>query len=241
MNKESLKEIVESAFDSIGIQLVVEFVDNVLLRANELTINDSVKWSNAYESNHFTGLFIPNTTEHIAYILIENNRSFDAIVETCLHEKTHAIDYYFFLNNIFDGNQKSMIYSDLYCSFQIYSEFHAKYEGIIEYLGLLDDQTQYMSIESLKEISYEKYINNISKTNRYEFVMHSIQYLACLWAVKTMVPSFDLDTKLAGFEDAVNLWPIIDSLINDHGQKTIDWFVNFDKVCKEYIGAKNEI
>lgn len=238
MDKSDLKKAIETYFDeTLNYDIQVEFVTDVAQRSREITLEDREKWNNAYDADSFVGLFIPETEKHKAYILIKDEREFGMLVESCFHELMHAEDYLWFLRRIFCGNKREMMISQLYVTFQVYSEFKAKKFGWLQFLKCIDyeDMTKLSQANAVLETAKQVYRDKGGIINKYQFLMHSIQYLGCLYAIYEYDESYiDLDSATLLIDDLEDLSDIFSMLLDDK-IKDKAWFERFDKCCREYV------
>lgn len=239
MEPNDIKAIIENFFkEELSYTVRVEFVADVSARSREIIQQDNLKWSDAYNANHFLGQFLPDTENHCAYILLQEGREIGMLIESSFHEQKHAIDYVYFLRLIFDGNQTKMINSPLYATFQVYSEFEAKKFGWLQFLKYIDytNLTKYEQAKSIISCAQQCYDDIDGITNKYQFLMHSVQYLGCLFAVSEYDESYlDLKSEISKMTFAEELNDII-TLLDNEGIKDKSWFEEFDRQCRAFIG-----
>lgn len=232
-----IKKCIENTTKEIfSKKIIVEFVSNVSARAKEITEIDSQRWSNVYESKKFTGYFVHETENHCSYILIDSNRSHEDMLITAYHEMKHMIDFYMFLK-IFDGDMNKMINSNINKTFNIYSEYEAVMFGYVHFLKmcLLDKDKKYKTKLLIRKtkLIYED-MEQIE--NKYQFLIHSIQYFGVLMACKEFDDFFDFDKEIAEMDSILELIPIFNMLKNTSKIRNYEWFVDFDSKCRKYIG-----
>lgn len=231
--KEALKTNAEKVFyDHYGKKIIVEFVSDVVLRGNEIGANDkNVK--TVYSSTHYTGMFIPETENHCTYILAEDGRSDCDTVITVFHELQHTIDYYRFLS-LFDNNQEKMINSNIYYTFQIYSEFMAEQFGIAMFFdSCFTEKDKQEKIKIILDTYIPVYNDFSDVHDKYECIIHSVQYLGILYACAKYDNEFDLTAHIGKMFGLQDLKEIILALLDDYHNFDIEWFQNFDKICRE--------
>lgn len=233
--KEALKYNSEKIFSDItGKQIIVDFIPDVLKAQKEICKNDAKKFVKVYSAEHFTGMFIPNSENHCAYILAEANRNDVESVITVGHEFQHALDYYLLLL-LYDNNQEKMINSDLYYTFQIYSEFNAEQRGIRMFFDLcLVDKTVQEKVKIIQETYMSVYDDFTCVNNKFEFIIHSIQYIGILYACASYWDKFDIEKYMSEMNSILDLKEIILELFSRHKFDLI-WLQKFDKICRNVM------
>ena len=207
--KKQKQFIEKCAKDTIGINLVVEYVPDVSMRVLEITSKYSENIYNAYNAKHFTGTFIPQVGENPYYILVQQKRNQQLDVMTVYHEYQHVIDYVRFLDTVFHGDVEALKKSPLYYPFNVYSEFSATKAGITHYgktVKFLNTPIEDRCI-ALLETYLNMYRNFYGIESRGDFLIHTIQYYGCIMAIPSICQSVDLLPFLEDF-----LVPVVSSV-----------------------------
>lgn len=234
LQKEA-KECLETCFkDLTGENLIVEYVPDVSLRAEVILKEIGVEMNDAYQAEHYTGTFMPATEKSPFFILIQEDRKDYLYVMTAFHEFQHALDYVVFLSTVFNNDKKAMVHSDLYRSFQIYSEFSATRFGVSCYYKKVSFDN--MSNEQFASLIIENAKNDFSSNSmrdKYEEAMCIVRFLGVLYGLKENIEFSELDDEIKKVIEEYGFQNIITLLNNVSIEK--EFFELFDRRIKEYI------
>ena len=113
------------------------------------------------------------------YILVQENRESMLDIMTAFHEYKHLIDYVLFFKVVCDNDIELLKKSLMYITFNVYSEYSATRFGVKKYIETVnfEDMNQKELAESILEIAKEEYRNLQGVKNRYQLLVHSMQYL----------------------------------------------------------------
>lgn len=132
---------------------------------------------------------IPNTIDEETEIFIsskliedykKNNWQFMC---TLFHELTHAIDFYNYCSNFFQGDYNGMIGSSDAIGFHMWTEFNAKYKSYLLYSRLLrqcmkdNNLNVYVPTDGEVEMQNDYILKSLRNNNVDEIVYDIIQYL----------------------------------------------------------------
>ena len=182
----------------LGVDVIVEYVPNISLRKQELQKQAGEKFNSVYNADHFTGTFIPAIGNNPYYILVQENRESMLDIMTAFHEYKHLIDYVLFFKVVCDNDIELLKKSPMYITFNVYSEYSATRFGVKKYIETVnfEDMNQKELAESILEIAKEEYRNLQGVKNRYQLLVHSMQYLGnimgCIAIREGVKKSFDI-------------------------------------------------
>ena len=188
------------------------------------------------------GVFLsPNNTSEKASIFINNKElqnSMDnncQIICTLYHELTHAIDYYRYCNDFFDGDYNKMWEDSLTYSFYIWTEFNAKRKSYIFYRNFLqgDKSNSSESLDLIIKNEIPLHNNDIKNKIKnfnggYDIIYYLIHYLA-----RYMVWEEIFETTFANYKMIPNE---VKSLLDNN----LDKLYAYLKKHKEYPNAIND-
>lgn len=221
-----------------GVKVVVEYVSDIEVRKKQILETMSEKMNQTYDADHYTGVFIPQAEDNPYYILIQENRNNNLDIMTAFHEYQHLRDYIIFLNVVFHNNVDALKDSQLYISFNLYSEFMATREGMYQYIKYKYSEV-YMTkdkyIEQL-EVFLKEYKKFQGVKTRYQLLMHNLVFLGRIIAIQLIDAEIDVSyythelfslKENAGFEQVVACLVSYDN--------SAEWYIEFDKVVREFI------
>lgn len=211
-----------------GIDVVLEYVSDVNERRLEIENQCQEKFNSVYETNKLNGIFIPSVGQNPYYILVQKDRNNMLDVMTAFHEYRHLSDYIDFLQTVFDGNVEKMKHSQLYITFNVYSEFSATRSGVLYYLKIVSKEG--MSQKELCEIILQNakstYRNLDGIINRYQLLVHSLQYFGKVIACSNFLEDINLEKIIDEMELSNELKPVLAHICmfenNDEWYKTLD-------------------
>lgn len=190
INLISNKVIEDSDFKG-NIPIEFKITDNIKEEIDNYYENN--KHSNTFQDfSDLNGVFLPpNNTKGKSIILINNKelqKSKDnncQIICTLYHELTHAIDYYNYCNDFFDGDYNKMWQNELTYSFYIWTEFNAKRKSYIFYRNFLqgDKSNSSESLDLIIKNEIPLHNNDIKNKiknykGEYDIIYYLIHYLA---------------------------------------------------------------
>lgn len=237
-----IKENIETETrEKWHIKVVVEFVDDVYRRVQEIENECCVKFNSAYEAHNLTGTFIPAVNNNPYYIIIKQNRNDMLDVMTAFHEFRHLIDFIQFKKTLFTDDIEQMKKSPLYVTFNVYSEYSATLYGVQQYLKIVrfenvsqnDLAKEYFS----QAYSYYKRLEGIK--NRYQLLVHSMIYFGNLLACHEFIDDMNIVSVLEEMELYNELKPVFANALEFRNE--IDWFKMNDRVMRRFVdgGASN--
>ena len=235
--QKQIKLMLETRFEEFTKEkLVVEYVTDVYAKAKEIEKQIDITMRDVYETSHYTGMFIPAIGSSPFYILIQEGRNDHLDIMTAFHEWQHAVEYFLLLNCCFDRDHDQMIHSKIYPTFQIYSEFSATRKGILHYLNFVEYSNMTKKERATCLVNHYRniYPNFEDITNKYQLIIHTLQYLGMLFGVKDAVEDFDIDNEICLIEYLKDFEKIFD-LLHEFAFE-YDWFIAFDKAIREFIG-----
>ncbi len=190
INLISNKVIEDSEFNG-NMPIEFKITDNIKEEIDNYYENN--KHSNTFQDfSDLNGVFLPpNNTKEKSTILINNKelqKSKDnnyQIICTLYHELTHAIDYYNYCNDFFDGDYNKMWQNELTYSFYIWTEFNAKRKSYIFYRNFLqgDKSNSSESLDLIIKNEIPLHNNDIKNKiknykGEYDIIYYLIHYLA---------------------------------------------------------------
>lgn len=228
-------QIEQKMKQEMGIDVVVEYVPDVYERVLDIENQYQIKFNSVYETDNFTGTFIPSIGQNPYYILVQKNRSDMLYVMTVFHEYRHLLDYIDFLQTVFDNDVKKMKHSKLYITFNVYSEFSATRSGVLNYLRIVSIED--MSKNDLCEIILKKakstYWNLEGIQNRYQLLVHSLQYLGNVIACSIYLENVDYKQIIDEMELFDELSPVIAHILMFENQ--YEWYETLDRLMRNFV------
>lgn len=238
MNKtqELIKVSIENETNKqFGIDVVVEYVSDVTARAQEIERQCGMKFNSVYDASGFTGTFIPTLNDSPYYILIQENRNNMLDVMTAFHEYRHLIEYVQFLKTVFGNNVELLKNSPLNVTFNVYSEYVATWFGVqkyIEIVGVGDLSQKELATQIMGNAS-KTYQNLQGISNRYQLLVHSMQYLGKIVACKMFVDDIDIQNLVDKMELSKELLPLIIHFFKYENR--CDWYAEMDKIMRDFV------
>lgn len=231
-----IKSTIEDATKKqYGINVVVEYVADVSERTQELQQECGEKLNSVYDAEHFTGTFIPAVNNNTYYILIQENRESMLDVMTAFHEYQHLIDYIRFKDTVFDGDIETMKNSPLYVTFNVYSEYAATLFGTKKYIEIvkLDDMSQKELAEAILQSTKEIYWKLEGIVNRYQLIVHSMQYIGNIVACGQFSDEIDAQNLISEMELSEELYPILVHVFMYEDK--YKWYEDLDKMMRNFV------
>ena len=234
----AIKQSIEAETKkTLGVDVIVEYVPDVNARIEEIINQSHETFNSVYESENFTGTFIPSVGTEPFRILIREKRNQNLDIMSAFHEYQHMIDYCKFLNTVFSGDVEGLKHSPLYVTFNIYSEFSATKAGIVYYGKTvkfidspLEDRCQAL-LETYLD-SYRRCFPRIA--NRYQLLIHTIQYYGCIAAIPAICQEYDISEFFHEIQFINELRQVLER-INSFEDTTL-WYKEFDKTARKFIG-----
>lgn len=218
-----------------GIDIVVEYVADVSERTQELQQECGEKLNLVYDAEHFTGSFIPAVNNNPYYILIQENRESMLDVMTAFHEYRHLIDFVLFLKTVTSNNIDILKNSPLYVTFNVYSEYAATLFGTQEYIKFVKckDMSQKELAEAILQRDNAIYWNLEGIDNRYQLLVHSVQYVGSIVACCQFSDEIDTQRLISEMVLSDELKPIFNhiSMYEDKYQ----WYKDLDKIMRGFV------
>lgn len=227
--QQLIKSLIEQkGKQELGIDIVVEYVSNVNERQLEIENQCQEKFNSVYETNKLNGTFIPSVGRNPYYILVQKDRNDMLDVMTAFHEYRHLLDYIIFLQTIFDNDVEKMKHSQLSITFNVYSEFSATLNGVLQYLKIvnIEGMSQKELCEIIMQNAESAYRNLEGIINRYQLLVHSLQYFGNVIACSNFLEDINLEKIIDKMELSNELKPILAHICmfenNDEWYKTLD-------------------
>lgn len=243
MTKEQqcIKNNMEQMFyNFFGEKIEIEYVDDVKSSVESFLQEYGLNMREANSANVLTGSFLPATsrTNHKIFIKRERNDCLD--VMTAFHEIQHAIDYVKLLREVFYCDQEKMKNSELYESFQLFSEYNAVRFGIKNYLQLVEKEnmTKTELAQLLLDGSRKTFLDYSTIHNRWQLAFHIFEYLGAVHAVKELFYNMDLQEYESLLEQD-NAKYIIDAISSFEFSE--DWFSFFNLRIRKFVNNEIQI
>ena len=219
----------------LGVDVIVEYVPNISLRKQELQKQAGEKFNSVYNADHFTGTFIPAIGNNPYYILVQENRESMLDIMTAFHEYKHLIDYVLFFKVVCDNDIELLKKSLMYITFNVYSEYSATRFGVKKYIETVnfEDMNQKELAESILEIAKKEYRNLQGVKNRYQLLVHSMQYLGNIMGCSIFVDSADIQSLISEMELLDELLPTFNHIIAY--ENTYEWYENLDRIMRDFV------
>lgn len=218
-----------------GIDIVVEYVANVSERTQELQQECGEKLNSVYDAEYFAGTFIPAVNNNPYYILIQENRESMLDVMTAFHEYRHLIDFVLFLKTVTDNNIDILKNSPLYVTFNVYSEYAATLFGTKKYIDIvnLEDMSQKELAEAILQSAKEQYLKLDGINNRYQLLVHSMQYIGNIVACGQFSDEIDTQNLISEMELSEELYPVLGHIFMYEDK--YKWYEDLDKMMRIFV------
>ncbi len=228
-------QIEQKVKQELGIDVVVEYVFDVNERRLEIENQYQIKFNSVYETDKLTGTFIPLVGHNPYYILIQKNRNNMLDVMTAFHEYRHLLDYHDFIHTVFGNDAEKMKYSPLYITFNVYSEFSATQSGVLHYLKYvsLEGMTQNELCKILLKEAEVAYQNLEGIVNRYQLLVHSLQYLGYVIPCSIYLEDINFKQIVDNMELSDELKPVIAHILSFENK--YDWYETSDKLMRSFV------
>ena len=227
--------IEETTKQQYGIDVVVEYVADVTERTQELQKECGEKLNSVYEGEHFTGTFIPAVNNNPYYILIQEDRESMLDVMTAFHEYRHLLDYVLFLRTVANNNAETLKNSPLYVTFNVYSEYAATVFGTKKYIEniKLEDMSQKELAEAILQSAIENYWKLEGIVNRYQLLVHSMQYIGNIVACGEVSDEIDTKNLISEMELSEELYPILKHVFLYEDK--YKWYEDLDDMMRNFV------
>lgn len=238
MNKTQklIKSAIEDAIKKqCGIDVVVEYVTNVSERTKELQQICGEKLNSIYDAEYTTGTFIPAVNNNPYYILIQENRESMSDVMTAFHEYKHLIDFILFLKTVANNNIDTLKNSPLYVTFNVYSEYAATLFGTQEYIKFVkrENMSQKELAEAILQRDNAIYWNLEGIDNRYQLLVHSVQYVGSIVACCQFSDEIDTQRLISEMALSDELKPIFNHIFMYEDK--YQWYKDLDKIMRGFV------
>ena len=234
--QQLIKSLIEqNGKQELGIDVVVEYVFDVNERQLEIENQCQEKFNSVYETNKLTGTFIPSVGQNPYYILVQKNRNDMLDVMTAFHEYRHLLDYITFLQTEFNGDVEKMKHSQLYITFNIYSEFSATQNGVLQYLKIvnIEGKSQKELCEIILQYAESAYWNLEDIINRYQLLVHSLQYFGNVIACSHFLEDINLTKIIDEMELSNELKPVLAHICMYENND--EWYKILDKKMRTFV------
>ena len=227
--------IEKEAKQQLGVDVIVEYVPNISIRKQELQKQAGVKFNSVDNADHFTGTFIPAIGNNPYYILVQESREAMLDIMTAFHEYKHLIDYVLFYKVVCDNDIELLKKSPMNITFNVYSEYSATLFGVKKYIDIakFEDMTQEELAKSILEIAKEEYWNLQGVENKYQLLVHSMQYLGNIMGCSTFVDSADIQSLISEMELLDELLPTFNHIAAY--ENTYEWYENLDRIMRDFV------
>ena len=232
MIKDTIEKTTKQQY---GIDVVVEYVADVTERTQELQKECGEKLNSVYEGEHFTGTFIPAVNNNPYYILIQEDRESMLDVMTAFHEYRHLLDYVLFLRTVANNNAETLKNSPLYVTFNVYSEYAATVFGTKKYIEniKLEDMSQKELAEAILQSAIENYWKFEGIVNRYQLLVHSMQYIGNIVACGEVSDEIDTQNLISEMELSEELYPILKHVFLFEDK--YKWYEDLDDMMRNFV------
>ena len=237
---DETQKLIKSTIEGVtkkqyGINVVVEYVADVSERTQELQQECGEKLNSVYDAEHFTGTFIPAVKNNPYYILIQENRESMLEIMTAFHEYRHLIDFVLFLKTVTDNNIDALKNSPLYVTFNVYSEYAATLFGTKKYIEIvkLEDMSQKELAEAILQSAKETYWKLEGIDNRYQLLVHSMQYIGNIVACGQFSDEIDTQKLISEMELSEELYPILGHVFMYEDK--YKWYEDLDKMMRKFV------
>lgn len=235
------KSIESAAREILNVDLVVEYVGNVLERVRVIEKIYGIKFGPVYNTENVTGTFVPSVNGSPYYLLIQQNRNDMLDVMTVFHEYRHLVDYIQFKDTVYKGNIEEMKDDPIYVTFNVYSEYAATFFGVQQYFRNVS--TNSMTSEQLAKLYFKQanseYLDFTNIINRYQLLRHSLVYLGELLACSEFIENFDVNYYIDKMELSDELKPIICNILQFTNEKA--WYELNDKMMRTFVDGGDSV
>ena len=234
--QQLIKSIIEQkAKQELGMDVVVEYVPDVNERCLEIENQCQEKLGSVYENDKLTGMFIPPINQNPAYILVQRDRENMLDVMTAFHEYRHLIDYFVFLQTMFDNDTEKMRHSHFYITFNVYSEFAATLSGVLHYLKIIsiEGMSQKELCKIILQNSKRAYQNLEGIVNRYQLLVHSLQYFGNVIACSNFLEDMNLESIIDEMELSHELKPVLAYILTF--ENNYEWYKTLDTTMRTFV------
>lgn len=218
-----------------SIEVLVEYVDDVDKQVQKIENQFGVKFRVVYDATNLTGTFVPAVNKNPYYIIVKSEQNDMMYVKTAFHEYQHLIDYIRFKDTVFDGDIETMKNSPLYVTFNVYSEYAATLFGTKKYIEIvkLDDMSQKELAEAILQSAKEIYWKLEGIDNRYQLLVHSMQYIGNIVACGQFSDEIDTQNLISEMELSEELYPILVHVFMYEDK--YKWYEDLDKMMRNFV------
>lgn len=218
-----------------SIEVLVEYVDNVDKQVQKIENQFGTKFRVVYDATNLTGTFVPAVNKNPYYIIVKSEQNDMMYVKTAFHEYQHLIDYIRFKDTVFDGDIETMKNSPLYVTFNVYSEYAATLFGTKKYIEIvkLDDMSQKELAEAILQSAKEIYWKLEGIVNRYQLLVHSMQYIGNIVACGQFSDEIDTQNLISEMELSEELYPILGHVFMYEDK--YKWYEDLDKMMRNFV------
>lgn len=128
-----------------------------------------------------------------------------------------------------------MKHSPLYITFNVYSEFSATLSGVLHYLKIVNIKG--MSQKELCEIILQNaesaYQNLEGIVNRYQLLVHSLQYFGNVVACSNFLEDINLRKIIGKMELSNELKPVLAHILMFENND--EWYITLDKKMRTFV------
>lgn len=228
-------QIEQNVKQEFGIDVVVEYVSDVNERSLEIENQYQIKFNSVYETDKLAGAFLPSVGHNPYYILVQESRNDMLDVMTVFHEYRHLLDYLDFIHTVFDNDVEKMKHSQLYVTFNVYSEFSATRSGVLNYLKIVsvEGMNQNELCEILLKEAEVAYQNLEGIVNRYHLLVHSLRYLGYVIPCVIYLENINFKQIVDNMELSDELKPVIAHILSYENK--YDWYEISDKLMRNFV------
>lgn len=233
--QQLIKSLIEQKGKELGIDVVVEYVSDVNKRISEIENQYQEKFNSVYETNKIAGTFIPSIGKNPHYILVQKNENSMRDIMTAFHEYRHLTEHIVFLQTVFNNDIKKMKHSPLYITFNVYSEYSATLNGVLQYLKIVsrEGMSQKALSEEILQDAESTYRNLEGIVNRYQLLVHSLQYFGAVRACGIFLEDINFEKIIGQMELSNELKPVLAHIIMF--ENNYEWYETLDKRMRTFV------
>lgn len=230
--KDSIEKELKNTF---CVDAIVEYTSDVTLRIHEIEQQCGEKFKPVYEANIVAGAFLPAVKDNPYYILIKDNVEEMKYIMTAYHEYKHLIDYLLFFKTVFNNDSLQLEKSSLYGAFNVYSEYSATMFGVKEYIEkvTLGDLSQEELAETILQRAKTTYWNLKGIDNRYQLLVHSVQYLGGIVACGQFIDKIDIQGYIREMELSSELCPVFNHIFMYEDK--YQWYEKLSRIMRKFV------
>ena len=136
---------------------------------------------------------------------------------------------------VIDNNIDALKNSPLYVTFNVYSEYAATLFGTKKYIEIvkLEDMSQKELAEAILQSAKETYWKLEGIDNRYQLLVHSMQYIGNIVACGQFSDEIDTQKLISEMELSEELYPILGHVFMYEDK--YKWYEDLDKMMRKFV------